>query len=120
MRKLRWLTPELVIRLRFTAWTDRGNLRHANYLGEVDDVDPQRCVDTSPAPEPDMPERTSKATNPDQVFWPAVGRTKGDLFAYYTAIAPRIPPWLRGRPVSLVRFPDGVEGEPFHQTNTPT
>ncbi len=119
---IHWVTPELVVRVRFTTWTDKGHLRHPRYVAEVDDVAGIQCVDTSPShepPEPEAPEVVGKTTNPDKVFWPAVGLTKGDLVAYYDDIAPFILPWLHDRPVSLVRYPDGVDGNSFFQKNTP-
>jgi bifunctional non-homologous end joining protein LigD len=58
-------------------------------------------------------------TNQDKVFWPADGITKGDLCDYYEAIAPVLLPHLRDRPVTLVRFPDGIEGKSFFQWRIP-
>ena len=54
-------------------------------------------------------------TNLDKVLWPAVGRTKGWLLEYYTRIAPVLLPHLSERPLTLRRFPDGVEGPSWHQ-----
>ena len=50
-------------------------------------------------------------TNPQKVFWPKEGYTKADLFQYYEKIAPFILPHLKGRPLSLNRFPNGI-GKP--------
>ncbi len=58
-------------------------------------------------------------TNRAKVFWPEEGYTKGDLCDYYTAIADVILPFLAGRPVILVRYPDGIEGKNFFQWNVP-
>ncbi len=54
-------------------------------------------------------------TNDDKVFWPAEGYTKGDLVAYYREVAPLILPYLRDRPESLHRHPDGIAGDGFFQ-----
>jgi bifunctional non-homologous end joining protein LigD len=54
-------------------------------------------------------------TNLDKVFWPAEGFTKGDLIAYYEAVADTLLPYLRDRPIHLNRFPDGIEGKSFYQ-----
>ncbi len=56
-----------------------------------------------------------KVTNPDRVIDPSTGLTKLALVRYYETIAERILPHLRGRPVSLVRAPEGVAGELFFQ-----
>ena len=56
-------------------------------------------------------------TNVDRVLWPAAGFTKGDMLDYYRAIAPVMLPHLAGRPLTLRRFPEGVEGPHWYQTN---
>ena len=63
--------------------------------------------------------RAVKFTNLDKVFWPEDGYTKGDLVAYYRAIAPWLLPYLRDRPVVLTRFPDGIHGKSFYQKDAP-
>jgi bifunctional non-homologous end joining protein LigD len=55
-------------------------------------------------------------TSLDRVLWPATGFTKGDMLAYYEAIAPVLLPHLAGRPLTLGRFPSGVEGPGFATT----
>jgi bifunctional non-homologous end joining protein LigD len=57
--------------------------------------------------------------NLEKVFFPADGITKGDLIAYYRAVAPWLLRYLRDRPVVLVRYPDGIEGKSFFQQNAP-
>jgi bifunctional non-homologous end joining protein LigD len=56
-------------------------------------------------------------SNPDKVLWPEAGFTKADLAAYYRSVAEAILPHLAGRPATLRRFPDGVEGWGWYQTN---
>lgn len=56
-------------------------------------------------------------THPDKVFWPDEGYTKGDLFKYYESVADLILPYLKDRPESLNRFPDGINGIHFFQKN---
>ena len=69
----------------------------------------------SPAPAP----RTVAFSNLNKVFWPEEKYTKGDLIAYYRAIAPWLLPYLRNRPVVLTRFPDGIDGKSFYQKDAP-
>jgi bifunctional non-homologous end joining protein LigD len=57
--------------------------------------------------------------NARKVFWPAEGYTKGDLAAYYEAVAPWLLPYLHDRPIVLVRYPDGIEGKSFFQKDAP-
>jgi len=58
-------------------------------------------------------------THADKVFWPEDGYAKGDLVGYYEAIAPLLLPYLRDRPLVLVRYPDGIAGKSFFQKDTP-
>ncbi len=56
-----------------------------------------------------------KPTNLGKVYWPAEGFTKGDLLAYYHAVADVLLPHLQNRPVHFNRFPDGIDGKSFYQ-----
>jgi bifunctional non-homologous end joining protein LigD len=58
-------------------------------------------------------------TNPDKVFFPARGLTKGDLVSYYLDVDEHALPHLRRRPFHMKRFPNGVEGDFFHQKRVP-
>ncbi len=55
----------------------------------------------------------------DKVFFPGDGITKGQLIDYYNRIAPRMLPYLKGRPLAMQRFPDGINGESFYQKDIP-
>lgn len=54
-------------------------------------------------------------TNLDKIYWPKEKITKGDLIAYYKAMAPFILPYLKNRPIMLHRFPNGIKGQEFYQ-----
>jgi bifunctional non-homologous end joining protein LigD len=54
-------------------------------------------------------------THPDKLIFPEDGITKGDLAAYYEAIAPVMLPYLRGRPVTMERYPAGIGEKGFWQ-----
>jgi len=56
-------------------------------------------------------------TNLDKIYWPKEKYTKGDLLAYYEKIASIILPYLKDRPQSLNRFPNGIKGQNFYQKN---
>ena len=58
-------------------------------------------------------------SNPDKIFFPEPGLTKGDLVEYYLDVADCALPHLRGRPFHMVRYPNGVEGDFFHQKRVP-
>jgi bifunctional non-homologous end joining protein LigD len=63
--------------------------------------------------------RRLKLSNLDKVMYPAAGFTKGDLIDYYVRISSAILPHLRGRPLTLKRYPDGVRGDFFYEKNCP-
>ncbi len=63
--------------------------------------------------------RTIELSNENKVFFPDCGITKGDVVDYYRRIAPSILPHLRGRPVSMQRFPDGIGEAGFFQKDLP-
>lgn len=60
-----------------------------------------------------------RLSSPDKVLWPEVGLTKADLFGYLTDAAGRILPEIADRPLSLKRFPKGVQGKGFFQKDLP-
>ena len=60
-----------------------------------------------------------RISNPDKLFFPERGLTKGDLVAYYVDVAACVLPHLRRRPFHMKRFPNGVQGEFFHQKRVP-
>jgi bifunctional non-homologous end joining protein LigD len=59
-------------------------------------------------------------SNLDKVMYPETGFTKGQVIDYYTRVAPVLLPHLRGRPLTLKRYPDGVEGEYFYEKQCPS
>jgi bifunctional non-homologous end joining protein LigD len=63
--------------------------------------------------------RTLKLTNREKVMYPQSGFTKGELIDYYAAVAPVLLPHLAGRPLTLKRYPDGVEGKYFYEKRCP-
>ena len=63
--------------------------------------------------------RSLEISNPHKVYFPGIGLTKGDLIAYYRRAAEVMLPHLRQRPLSLQRFPDGIEKGGFYQKEAP-
>lgn len=64
--------------------------------------------------------RQLSLSNLDKVMYPAVGFTKAEVIDYYSRIGPALLPHLAGRPVTLKRYPNGVDGESFYEKNCPT
>jgi len=65
-------------------------------------------------------DRKIQVSNLDKVLYPKVGFTKGQVIDYYIRIAPMLLPHLKDRPLTMKRYPDGVEGEFFYEKNCPT
>jgi len=63
---------------------------------------------------------TVPLTHPDKLLFPGDGVTKADLARYYADVADRMLPGLRDRPISMVRYPDGLDGQRFFQKNAPS
>jgi bifunctional non-homologous end joining protein LigD len=64
--------------------------------------------------------RSLAVSNLDKVLYPKANFTKGDLIHYYIQIAPVLLPHLKDRPLTMKRYPDGVEGEFFYEKNCPS
>jgi bifunctional non-homologous end joining protein LigD len=111
-------------------------MRHPRYVGLREDRSPLECVRegaggddagerelvamaTRPAPARAGAAAGPRLANPDKVLFPKDGITKRDIWDYYTAIAPLMLPHLRGRPLTMQRYPDGITGEEWYQQNAP-
>jgi bifunctional non-homologous end joining protein LigD len=64
--------------------------------------------------------RELSLSNLDKIMYPKVGFTKGQVIDYYTRIARYILPHLKNRPITMKRFPDGIDGEYFYEKNAPS
>ena len=72
------------------------------------------------SPEVVVDDRTLSLSNLDKVMYPATGFTKGQVIDYYARIAPVMLPHLKGRPITLKRYPNGVGGQFFYEKNCPS
>ncbi|MFA0961281.1 DNA ligase D [Roseivirga sp. BDSF3-8] len=130
-----WVTPKLIAEVGYSERTDEGSLRHPVYKGLRKDKDPEEVVAEKSTPaqqtgEADelvkkltsakelklQPEgREVSLSNLKKVYWRGEKEiTKGALLAYYAQVAPYLLPHLEGRPQSLHRYPDGIEGKNFY------
>lgn len=144
-----WVKPELVCVVKFNSWTDDKRLRAPVFQGMRIDVAPEDTVPETPQQpeesgeaaaetdhtskvrsEPLLPAdaaettitvegRSLKFTNLKKVFYPADGYTKKDVINFYAAVADLLIPHLQGRPLSLKRYPNGINGDYFFQKDTP-
>jgi bifunctional non-homologous end joining protein LigD len=111
-RGAKWVTPELVAEIRYTELTHDGAVRHGVFLGLRGDKPPEEVRAETERP---MLKTRLRLTNPDKVLFSDAGVTKAELAAYFEAAAARMGPHVFGRPVSLVRAPEGVGGQVFFQ-----
>lgn len=74
----------------------------------------------STATEVEIEGRVLKLTNLNKVLYPAVGFTKAHVIDYYSKIAPALLPHLRDRPITMKRYPDGVDGPFFYEKQCPS
>jgi bifunctional non-homologous end joining protein LigD len=136
-RKVTWVRPELVCEVEFLEWTPDGQLRAPSFIALREDVNPREVVRESagePDPEPpgekagplsanqkeatvEIDGHTLKFTNLNKVWFPEQGYTKRDVINYYDTVAGLILPHLKERPLSLKRYPNGIQEEYFFQKN---
>ncbi|RZJ18785.1 MAG: DNA ligase D [Brevundimonas sp.] len=131
-KDIHWLKPVLVAEIEHAGITDTGSVRQAAYKGLREDK-PADEVTAEPQPPASAPAaagalKAAKGklvvagvtiSNPNKVLWPAHDGnppiTKGELARYYEMAAERLLPHVADRPVSIIRAPDGIEGEKFFQ-----
>jgi bifunctional non-homologous end joining protein LigD len=128
-----WLKPSLLCEVKFQEWTDDGHMRQPIFLGLREDKKPVEVKEEKPEPVKEvlkktktvpiakaaakLPDTKVKISNPDKVYWPDEGYTKKDLVDYYQEIADVILPYLKDRPQSLHRHPNGIKEKGFFHKN---
>jgi bifunctional non-homologous end joining protein LigD len=127
-----WVRPELVAEVQFSTWTADDLVRQASFKGlredkkstEVHREKPDASLSQKAAPRQKTaaPEKAPaavrlgfKVTHPEKVVDPQTGVTKQALIDYYLAVAPLMLPHVTGRPLSLVRCPNGAGQKCFYQ-----
>lgn len=116
-----WVKPKLVAAIIFSEWTADKHMRHPVFKGLREDKKPSEVKreiilkDMVNEREIKFGRITVKLTNQKKIYWPQEGITKGDMIDYYVDIASLILPFLRNKPLSLNRFPNGIEQASFFQ-----
>ncbi|KFE97734.1 ATP-dependent DNA ligase [Chryseobacterium formosense] len=132
-----WTKPELVCEIKFSEITKDGIFRHPVFVTIREDKEPKEVKTSSTelknTPKSKLMKTSSrsknsdsdkeitlnrhkvKLTNQDKIYFPKDNITKGDVIAYYQSVAEYILPHLKNRPLSLNRFPNGIEEQGFYQ-----
>lgn len=140
-REARWVQPRLVVEVRYGQRTPDGRLRFPRFVRQRPDKTPADCVEVDAAvaspPAPADPVaaddpvpvddsltvrvagRNLELSNLTKVLYPRTGFTKAEVIDYYTRVAPAALPHLQGRPLTRVRFPNGVDAPSFFEKNVP-
>ncbi|HET6361098.1 MAG TPA: DNA ligase D [Gemmatimonadota bacterium] len=141
-RAIHWLEPGLVAEVEFTEWTPDGKIRHPSFQGLRADKKPADVVREVPSPLPAAANATARTpaaktrrtsaakaprkggdpvvagvrlTHPERVLWSEEELTKEELAAHWLAVADRALAEIASRPLTLLRCPDGREGQCFFQ-----
>lgn len=124
---IRWVKPQLVAEIEFAGWTGDGNVRQASYKGLREDKPPAEITTERPAGTAAAKSGVRgesvvagvRISKPDKILWPDGGDgnpiTKLAFARYFEAVGSWMLPHLAGRPCSIVRAPDGIEGPRFFQ-----
>jgi bifunctional non-homologous end joining protein LigD len=116
---VQWVRPMLVAEVAFTERTNEGILRQASFVGLREDLPAKNVHEEKAVPPPAAKQDNTvlgvKITHPDRLIWPKLGIPKIELARYIEAVGDWLLPHVKDRPLSLVRCPDGVEGECFYQ-----
>lgn len=142
-----WLKPFLLCEVKYTELTNEGLMRHASFQGLREDktafelnnekeqsfdklrmtVDKLRMTEEEEETEiinvkkeqqiVSIDGHNLKLTNLNKIYWPKEKITKGEMLKYYFNIADYILPYMKDRPQSLNRFPNGINGESFYHKN---
>lgn len=135
---IQWIKPKFVAQIKFTEWTEDLRLRHPVYLGlRVDKKATEvflpaknqskpnkEVMTTTEDPKTNKTEEnfdlkvgknTLHLTNQNKIYFPESKITKGEIVQYYNEVADLILPYLKDRPQSMNRFPNGITGPSFYQ-----
>lgn len=127
-RKAVWLIPQLVCEVKFSEWTALNIMRHPVFLRlredksiSFDNSIPSGIVHSGQKKTTksefylEVDDISVQITNPEKLYWPDAHFTKYDLLDYYIQMASYLLPYLKDRPQSLHRHPNGITGDSFYQ-----
>jgi bifunctional non-homologous end joining protein LigD len=130
VRKPIWVEPKLVVEVDFRGWTHGGRVRQASFQGVREDKSAEEVMQEKAIPaatrkvevkrsalarKADVSVAGVHLTHPDRIYWEDVGITKRNLADFYVQVWKWTRPHLIGRPIALVRCPEGASGQCFFQ-----
>jgi len=124
--KVTWIKPKLVCEVWYAEWTADEHLRQPVYKGLRIDKNKENVVMETPNKQVADEEVFTfgrdqvKGTHLSKVFWKDEGITKGELIHYYKDMAEYIVPYLKDKPISMRRQPNGIGDEGFFQKDVDT
>ncbi|MGH2973782.1 MAG: DNA ligase D, partial [Solirubrobacterales bacterium] len=137
-RNANFVEPELVAEIEFRELTAEGMVRHGSFKGlrgdkPASEVELERAASEAAAESElgavvaagrkrtrvTLAGRELALSNLDKVLYPASGLTKGELIEWYARMSEVLLPHLRGRPLTMKRYPDGVEAGHFYEKRCP-
>lgn len=101
-----WVKPQMICQVSFKEWTAEGQMRQPVFKGLREDKKAQEVIQEKEA-----------FTHVDKMYFPKEKITKKQVLHYYETIAPYLLPYIKDRPQSLKRFPEGIKGITFFQKN---
>lgn len=124
--KITWVEPKLVCEVWYSEWTADKHLRHPVFKGlRADKKSDNVIMETPDTQLPDEQQisfgnKKLKVTHLNKIFWKEEGITKGQLINYYKDVADWILPYLKDKPISMRRQPNGTGDPGFFQKDTDT
>ncbi|HSD06800.1 DNA ligase D [Flavobacterium sp.] len=145
--KIQWIKPKFVCQIKFAEWTDDNHLRQPVFLGlridkpvkEVifsgkiketvleknkEEMEKNEKNEKKEHEESDYDLKVGKVTlhltNQNKIYFPEDSITKGDILNYYNEVADLMLPYLKDRPQSMYRFPNGITASGFYQKDVDT
>jgi bifunctional non-homologous end joining protein LigD len=124
LKGVHWVEPKLTGAVAFSEWTEDNLLRHPSFQGLREDKPPAEITretasrvktSTESSAETDVEIAGIKLTHPDKILYPGQNITKRELARYYETVANWMLPHLIGRPLTLVRCPEGRKKHCFYQ-----
>ncbi|HTO14494.1 MAG TPA: DNA ligase D [Edaphocola sp.] len=123
--KIIWLRPELICNVKFSEWTNDNHLRNPVFLGLRTDKEIKNLKEDSKIKKIDSESPNEKelklngkkvvCTNLNKIYFPEDAYKKEEIIDYYQKISKYILPYLKNRPQSLNRHPNGIHGQSFYQ-----